>query len=578
MSLMDTLGLVVHDEQTFLSRVINEGTEQGIFTRDRADEIIRISVAMANKYVLQKEVDFRSTEDLANVQETIIKLMSVGLEMKSKGKLEEGVQALMTTSPVELFRLAYTRIEKLRHRWRLLLLNHRLEILVSREEYESLSGLARGRLTEMSIFNESELHTIESLKLEDSLFSSLSLVEYYEAELERYQFILRLKDILPFDLIHKSRKVSAELLSEVDSLREAFVNTLIVSAYVDSPDTVTASMDDVREFLSGLDLEGGLDVIPDHLEEVLLDIIQELGEGLDEREAQLLTREIIEIAQKLLDTIMHEREAVTSPSEAVFFKRWSRMLILSGGPDPIQRILLGEDFLDEFEFELLVERILTLPEGEAKQIIGQIPWRRMNPNQIIRLFQQSEAYQPLMAKRVPLTGFTALELVDLLEGTEAAIVKAMLPSLEKALADAEFALEDLELLAGLPDDEALQILNLAKPPADLDLSQILLEFKDGSERTRKVLFWACKGREPFDELLDEAWAVDPEFVKRQVKLLPAAQVGPFFASAAKNRKPKVVTEKGQEAGLDFRSKMLNELFGALPKTKKKAAVKFFQKS
>jgi len=448
---------------------------------------------------------------------------------------------------------------------------------VSREEYDALSGLSRNRLAEMSIFTESELHTIQSLKLEDSLFSSLPLVEYYEAELERYQFILRLKEILPFDLLHKSSNVSAELLSEVDSLREAFVNTLIVSGYVESPDTVTVTMENVRTFLAELDLEGGADAIPDHLENVLLDLIQELGEGLDEREAQLLTREIIQIAEKLLDTIVREKEAVTSPSEAVFFKRWSRLLILSGGPDPVERVLLGEGFLDEFEFETLVERILTLPEKEGQHIIELLPWRRMIPNQIIRLFQQVEAYQRLMAKKIPLTGFTALELVDLLEGVDADILRAMLPSLEKAMARAEFTLEDLELLAGLPDADVPQILRISNPPADLDLGQILLEFKDGSERTRQVLLWACMGHEPFGELLAEAWATDPDFVQRQLKLLKPAQIGPFFASATRNRKPKVAASKGQETGLDFRSKMLNELFATLPKSKKKAAVAFFLK-
>ena len=55
---MDSFGLVVHDAQNFLAKTVQYGLEQGIFTRDRADEIIRISVAMANKYVLHKEVDF----------------------------------------------------------------------------------------------------------------------------------------------------------------------------------------------------------------------------------------------------------------------------------------------------------------------------------------------------------------------------------------------------------------------------------------------------------------------------------------------------------------------------------------
>ena len=97
---MDTLGLVVHDEQTFLNKVVNTGMERGIFTRDRADEIIRISVAMANKYVLQKDVDFRSTEELVRVQETILKLIGVGLEIRSKGEIEAGVDLLMAASPV----------------------------------------------------------------------------------------------------------------------------------------------------------------------------------------------------------------------------------------------------------------------------------------------------------------------------------------------------------------------------------------------------------------------------------------------------------------------------------------------
>lgn len=572
---MDTLGLVVHDEQTFLSRLVNEGTEEGIFTRDRADEIIRISIAMANKYVLQKEVDFRSTEELANVQQTILKLIGVGLEMKSKGKVEEGIRVLMETSPVELFRLAYTRVERLRHRWKLLLLNHRVEILVSREEYESLSDLACHRLAEMSIFTESELHTIKAMKLEDELFSSLALVEYYEGELERYQFILRLKEILPFELLNKARKVRAEFLSEVDSLREAFINTLIVSAYVESPDTVTVTMNDVRRFLSDLNLEEATDLIPDRLENVLLDIIEELGEELDEGEAELLTKEIIRTAQKLLDTIVHEKDSVTSPSESVFFKRWSRLIILSDGPDLVKRVLSGEGMLDEFEFETLLDRLLSLPEAEAQQIIEQLPWRRMVPDQIVRLFHQAQNYQLLMAKSTSLTGFSALDLLDLLEGIDYAVLKALLPALERALAQARFTLEDLELLAGLPATEASQLLKMAKPPVDLEPRRILLEFKDGSERIRQVLFSSCMGSEIFPELLAEAWAVDPNFVKRQLKALPAAQIGPFFASAAPTQLPKVITSKKNEPELDFRSKMLNALFRSLSKGKQGAVVKFF---
>jgi hypothetical protein len=305
----------------------------------------------------------------------------------------------------------------------LLLLNHRLEILVSREEYESLSDLACHRLAEMSIFTESELHTIKSMKLEDQLFSTLALVEYYENELERYQFLLRLKEILPFDLLNKSRKIHVEFLSEVDSLREAFINTLIVSGYVDSPDPVAVTMNDVREFLSDLNLEGTADVIPDHLENVLLDLIQELGEDLDEEEAELLTKEVIRTAQKLLDVVVHEKDTVTSSSEAVFFKRWSRLLFLSEGPDPLKRILSGEGMLDEFEFETLLDRLLIFSEAEASQVIERLPWRRMAPNQIVRLFHHAQTYQGLIAKSVSLEAFTALDLVDLLEELDPDVVK-----------------------------------------------------------------------------------------------------------------------------------------------------------
>ena len=240
---MHAMGLVVHDDQTFMTKVVDTGIEQGIFTRDRADEIIRISVAMANKYVLQKEIDFRSTEELAKVQETILKLVGVGLEIKSKGSVEEGVMLLMDASPVDLFRLAYTRIEKLRQRWKLLLLDHRIDILVSSKDYECLDELSCQRLAEMSVFSENEIYTIESLTLDDELFATVGMVEYYEQDLERYEFLLRLKDILPFALLNKSPNVTAGSLSEVDSIREALINTVVISAYGDVADPVAVSMD-----------------------------------------------------------------------------------------------------------------------------------------------------------------------------------------------------------------------------------------------------------------------------------------------------------------------------------------------
>jgi hypothetical protein len=382
---------------------------------------------------------------------------------------------------------------------------------------------------------------------------------------------------LPFDLLNKSRKIHVEFLSEVDSLREAFINTLIVSGYVDSPDPVAVTMNDVREFLSDLNLEGTADVIPDHLENVLLDLIQELGEDLDEEEAELLTKEVIRTAQKLLDVVVHEKDTVTSSSEAVFFKRWSRLLFLSEGPDPLKRILSGEGMLDEFEFETLLDRLLIFSEAEASQVIERLPWRRMAPNQIVRLFHHAQTYQGLIAKSVSLEAFTALDLVDLLEELDPDVVKNLLRSLQKALAKASFTLEDLELLAGLPDPEASVLLRMANPPADLELTQILVEFRDATERMRQVLFASCMGSEIFPELLAEAWSIDPDFVKRQLKALPPAQIGPFFDSATPNRRPKVVTSKSKDPELDFGSKMLNSLFKSLSKGKKGAAVKFFNK-
>ena len=122
------------------------------------------------RYVLHKEVDFRSPEELEKVQETILKLMGVGLEIKSGRLLDAGLTILMGTSPVDLFRIAHTRIEKLRNRWNLLLQDHRIEIMVSAKEYGAMSELTRQQLSEMSIFTEAEVHTIESLTLDDEMF------------------------------------------------------------------------------------------------------------------------------------------------------------------------------------------------------------------------------------------------------------------------------------------------------------------------------------------------------------------------------------------------------------------------
>ena len=574
---MDTLGLVVHDEQTFLTKVVNTGMEQGIFTRDRADEIIRISVAMANKYVLQKEVDFRSTEELARVQETVLKLIGVGLEIKSKGEIETGIQLLMDASPVELFRLAYTRIERLRHSWRLLLRDHRIEILVNADEYQCLADITCQRLSEMSIFSESELHTISSLTLDDELFATLGLVEYYEAELERYEFILRLKKILPFSMLNRSPSVRADNLAEADSIRNALINTLIISGYAESDDPVAITMRDVRYFLEALDPTDTADLFPEDVENAILDVIHELGEELDEQEGSLLAREIIGSAHLLLETIVHEWDTVNSQSESVFFKRWSRLVILSDVPDPINRLLSSDEALDEFDFEMLLNQLLSLTGTDALKLIEKLPWNRMTPEHVIGLFHQAHPFQRAFAEKISLMGFSALELLELLEEVDSEVFKKLTPVLEKFMRETYFSLEDLETLAALPHSEASSLLRMANPPADYDAKQVLEEFREASDKIRQVLFHSCLRADFFPQLVELAWSIDANLVKREVKTIPASQIGPFL-SAAGGHEPKFASKPGsEESTLQFESKDLNSLFRSLPATKKKAAVKFFTK-
>jgi hypothetical protein len=572
---MDSFALVVHDDQSFLAKVVNYGMEQGIFTRDRADEIIRISVAMANKYVLHKEVDFRSSEELAKVQETVLKLMGVGLEMKSKGNVDEGIRILMDVSPVELFRLAHTRIERLRHRWGLLLQNHRIAIFVSSEEYDCLSELTCQRLSEMSIFTEGEIHAIGLLTLEDELFSTLSLVEYYETELDRYEFILRLREILPFELLNRSGSVRAENLSEVDSIRNALMSTLIISGYLESGDPVSVSLSDVRRFLELLDPLNRQDVFSEDMENVLVDLIHELAEGLPEHEASLLTQEIIRAAQDLMDTIVTEWETASSAQESVFFKRWARLVILSDFPDTVKRILSSDGELDEFEFEILIDQFLSRPHSEVVKLVERIPGKHLTPEQVTQLFHRVHTYGETFAPYVSLEGFSAHDLVELFEGMNPEVFKALLPELRKTLSQGSFTMEELELLGGLPHAETLILPELVNPPSDYDAVRVLTEFRDASPLARGILFYSCRSTDFFPELVLEAWAADPNFVKAHVKRLAPVDIGSFLLAAAGKRQPEVVKTEKKTASLQFDNAELNSLFASLPVAKKKAVVRLF---
>ncbi len=570
-------GIVVHDEEGFLSKVVNRGMEQGIFTSDRADEIIRISVAMANKYVLHNEIDFRSTEELAKVQETILKLIGVGLEIKCDGKVDQGVAPLMEQSPVDFFRVAHTRVERLRSRWEQLLLDHHVKILIDPAQYKELTDFAQQRLSEMSIFSEVELETIRALTLEDRLFSSLDVLSYYESELSRYQFILRLKDLLPFELLKKSKSVHAETLSEVDSIREALVNTLIISGFVDSDDPVVVTMADIRAFLAVLDSAEHQETFPAEIEDVVVDLIHELAEDLDEADAQLFTREIVRIAQELLATVTSEWDTVTSPSQAVFFKRWSRMAILSDVPDPLERILATAAPLDEFDFELLYSQLLSLPEDRARETIERIPWTQMVPDQIIRLFQEIPQYQVELSESVSINGFHAADLVDFLETLTAETFERLLPDLRKAVQAAHLTLEDLEVVADLPHKERWELLRMSGPPSDFEPEQIVAEFPDAHDKARRVFFYTSWKETWFPELFRQAWDADREFVKKFAKGLNPADIGPFLQSAAGDEYPRIEKLKTEEPTLKFESQELNGLFRSLAKSKKKAAVAHFRR-
>ena len=571
---MENFGLVIHDEESFIARVVERGIQQGKLAREKADEIVRISVAMANKYVLQNEIDFRSVEQLARVQQTVFKLVGIGLEIKSKGEIDEGVAYLRDLTPVDLFRLAYTRIVNLRNEWKKLLLNDRIQILVNRRDYDCLSELACQTLAKMSVFNEGELYSIKSLTLEDDLFTSLSILEYYESELKRYQFILRLKDALPFKMLNRSHLVNAENLSEVDSIREALINTLVISGYLETRNPIALSVIEIREFLESIDWNLVEEPFPLQIEGTVIDVIHELGHGMSEEEASLLAKEIIRTIQKLVTTIVNDWKTVASPSPAIFFKRWERIVILSDKLDELEQLVTPSGGFDEFEFETLVERLSGLTERGLRDVVVHLPWESLTPDQIIRLFHDLRPHQKMLGKYVRLREFSGPELIDLLECMDNDSIKTIVPKVKEALAGISLELEDLETLASLPEIDQYGVLRSVAPP-QLDRGQALIEFRDGSLRIRKILFQSCIGAEFFPDLFFEAWAMDPKFVKREVRSLSVSEIGPFLHSVSGHLPPKAVKSSHGEFELEFSSNELNSFYKSLPASKKKAAIRFF---
>ncbi len=302
----------------------------------------------------------------------------------------------------------------------------------------------------------------------------------------------------------------AENLSEVDSLREALINTLIISMYVDSRDPVSVTTREVRQFLGSLELSQETDIIPQDLEDVLVELIQELGEKLDDHEASLLTKEILRSARKLMETVIEDWETVNSKAEGTFFKRWIRLVVLSDVPDPIDRILSSEGALDEFDFEMVVDQFTRKSKTEALKLAKHLPWERLLPDQTIRLFQEFDAYQEIFASKAVLSNFSAHELVDLVEEVDADVFKKLLPALDGSISERQFTLEDLELFSTLPKSEASILLRMAQPPSDYDSAQILIRFREGSETLRQVIFYACIKADFFPQLFQEAWSVDSD--------------------------------------------------------------------
>jgi hypothetical protein len=573
---MENYGLVIPDDQSFMARVVELGVQNGILTRDRADEIVRISVAMSNKYVIQKEIDFRSLEQLARVQQTVLKLVGMGLEIKSEGSLEVGVKFLVEVSPVELFRLAYTRTENLRNEWKKLLLNHQIPILVDKEQYSCLSDIACQILSEMSVFTESELYAIQSLKLDDELFTSLTILEYYESELRRYQFILKLRDILPFHMLNKSPLVNADNLSEVDSIREALINTLVISGFLETETPVVVTTDEVRAFIGSVDWLSAEDPFPVEIESTVIDVIHELGQGLQEEEASLLAKEVISSVQNLVTTIAHDWKTVNSPLTQVFLKRWARLAILSDTFDEFDQLGMQSGKMDEFEYENLINKMARMSEAEMINLLSLMSWEALTPDQIIRLFHDFGPHHGKFVEYVSLREFSGAELIDLMETIEPSSLKELIPKIKEALASVSLDLEDMEVISSIGEIDSFELLRASAPP-QLEKGQALLEFRYGNPRIRKILFHSCIGAEFFHDLFLEAWNMDPHFVKREVRSISPREIGRFLELASGRVRPAVVAVENDEFQLQLTDKDISNFFDSLPTTKKKAAIRHFLK-
>jgi hypothetical protein len=331
---------------------------------------------------------------------------------------------------------------------------------------------------------------------------------------------------------------------------------------------------EIREFLESIDWNLVEEPFPFQIEGAVIDVIHELGHGMSEDEASLLAKEIIRTIQKMVTTIVNDWKTVSSPSPAIFFKRWERIVILSDKLDELEQLVTASGGFDEFEFETLVERLAGLPVTDLQNVVEHLPWESLTPDQVIRLFHDLRPHQKMLGEYVRLGEFSGPEFLDLLECMDNDSIKAIVPKIKEAIAVISLELEDLETLASLPEIDQCGVLRAVAPP-QLDRAQALVEFRDGSLRIRKILFQSCIRAEFFPDLFFEAWAMDPKFVKREVRSLSVSEIGPFLDSVASHLPPKADKSSNGEFELEFSSNELNSFYKSLPASKKKAAIRFF---
>jgi len=377
-------------------------------------------------------------------------------------------------------------------------------------------------------------------------------------------------------MLNKSPLVNADNLSEVDSIREALINTLVISGFLETETPVVVTTDEVRAFIGSVDWLSAEDPFPVEIESTVIDVIHELGQGLQEEEASLLAKEVISSVQNLVTTIAHDWKTVNSPLTQVFLKRWARLAILSDTFDEFDQLGMQSGKMDEFEYENLINKMARMSEAEMINLLSLMSWEALTPDQIIRLFHDFGPHHGKFVEYVSLREFSGAELIDLMETIEPSSLKELIPKIKEALASVSLDLEDMEVISSIGEIDSFELLRASAPP-QLEKGQALLEFRYGNPRIRKILFHSCIGAEFFHDLFLEAWNMDPHFVKREVRSISPREIGRFLELASGRVRPAVVAVENDEFQLQLTDKDISNFFDSLPTTKKKAAIRHFLK-